>query len=58
MYFCSDFMEISSVAYFWKAYCTRNTKIYVYICLGARMTAILDFQNGRPKIQISRYLSF
>ena len=58
MYFCSDFMEISIVAHFWKAYGTRNTKIYVYICVDARMTAILDFQNGRPKIQISRYLSF
>ena len=58
MYFCSDFMEISHVAHFWKAYGTRNAKIYVYICVDARMTAILDFQNGRLKIQISRYLSF
>ena len=43
MYFCSDFMEISNVAHFWKAYGTRNTKIYVYICVDARMTAILEF---------------
>ena len=51
-------MEISNVAHFWKAYGTRNAKIYVYICADVGMTAILDFQNGRPKIQISRYLSF
>ena len=49
MYFCSEFMEISNVAHFWKAYDIRNTEIYVYICVDARMTAILDFQNGRHK---------
>ena len=49
MYFCSDFMEISNVAHFWKAYGIRNTKIYVYICVDAPMTAILDFSKWPPK---------
>ena len=49
MYFCSDFMEISNVAQFWKAYGTRNAKIYVYICVDARITAIFGFSKWPPK---------
>ena len=38
-------MEISKVAYFWKAYSMRNLKINVYICTDAYMAIKFQFQN-------------
>ena len=49
-------MEISKAVHFWKVYNIRNQKIDVYICVDAHMAAILEFQNGRRKTQISGYL--
>ena len=39
-------MEISKVAYFWKAYSMRNLKINVYICSDECMAINFQFQNG------------
>ena len=40
------FIEISKVAYFWKAYSMRNLKINVYICTDAYMAINFQFQNS------------
>jgi len=42
-------MEISKIAYFWKAWNMRNLKINVYICIDACMAINFQFQNDSIK---------
>jgi len=58
MYFRSKFLEISKPIHFWNREITEVQKINVGICADTVKAAILDFQNGRHKIRILRYLGF
>ena len=56
MYFRSKFLEISKPIHFWNHQSMGYPKINVGICAYTVKAAILDFQNGRHKIRILRYL--
>jgi len=45
MYFCSEFMEISEVIHFWKAYNVRSSKNNVYICAVAPDPRCYGYEN-------------
>ena len=58
MYFRSKFLEISKPVHFWNREIMGDQKINVGICADTDKAVILDFQNGRHKIQFLRYLCF
>jgi len=58
MYFRSKFLEASKPIHFWNQQTIGQPNINLCICIGAIKAAILDFQNGRLKIRILRYLGF
>ena len=58
MYFLSKFLEISKPIHFRNREIMRDQKINVGICADTDKAAILEFQNGRHKIQFLRYFCF
>jgi len=58
IYFRSKLLEISKSIHFWNHQSIGYPEINVGICTDTVKAANLDFQNGRHKIRILRYLGF